>query len=372
MPASNHRPTRILIDSQAIFENIQNEIQRARVGIEIFATVKANAYGHGMIGVAKIARKAGIAGFCVATIDEGIELRKAGFKETILILGITSPEFSNLLIRYNLSVVVATLEWLHEIKNQFYKGFLSKKIKVHLKIDTGMGRIGFRSIADVKEALEIIENSSMFAFSGLCSHFATADDKNDILWIRQNLRFQEIVNILLNKPHFLHTANTASAFWHKDFSGNLIRFGIGMYGLNPSGRTLPEDYPLKPALSLESELVQVKKIAAGESISYGQTWVANEPTWIGTVPIGYADGWLRKMQGFSILVAGEYCEIVGRICMDQLMIRLPKKMNFKEKVTLIGKNGEREITMQDVADHLGTIHYEVACLLGERIPRFFI
>lgn len=149
----------------------------------------------------------------------------------------------------------------------------------------------------------------------------------------------------------------------------MIRFGIAMYGLNPSGRMLPEVYPLKPALSLVSELIHVKELSAGEGIGYGNTYTTTENEWIGTIPIGYADGWLRHLQGFSVLVDGQPCEIVGRICMDQCMIRLPRARTVGTQVTLIGQDHGADITLQMVADKLETIHYEVACTFSERMPR---
>lgn len=142
-----------------------------------------------------------------------------------------------------------------------------------------------------------------------------------------------------------------------------------MYGLNPSGGELDLPYPLKPAMQLVSALVQTKQLHPGEMIGYGATYTAKETEWIGTVPIGYADGWLRKMQGTQVLVDGQFCEIIGRVCMDQLMIRLPRKYELGEKVTLIGEDQGKSITMQQIADHLETIHYEIACTLSERIPR---
>lgn len=179
----------------------------------------------------------------------------------------------------------------------------------------------------------------------------------------------EVLKKLSELPRYVHVSNSATALWHDETIGNMIRYGVAMYGLNPSGHALPEVYPLQPALELVSELIQVKKLPAGEGIGYGETYITPEAEWIGTIPIGYADGWLRKMQGFSLLVEGNYCETIGRVCMDQLMIRLPQEFPVGTKVTLIGKNADKEITMQDVADQLGTIHYEVACGLGQRIPR---
>lgn len=180
-------------------------------------------------------------------------------------------------------------------------------------------------------------------WEGLFTHFSTADEKDTGYFQKQEQRFKEVLAVLDELPRYVHTSNSATAFWHPEHAGNMIRFGIGLYGLNPSGHELTEVYPLKPALSLVSELIQVKELPAGEGIGYGNTYTTTENEWIGTVPIGYADGWLRHLTGFSVLVEGEACEIVGRICMDQCMIRLPNQVAVGTTVTLIGHDhGKRD------------------------------
>ncbi|MBO0451722.1 alanine racemase [Candidatus Enterococcus murrayae] len=373
MVVTYHRPTRAIIHRKALRENIKNEIERLPEGTELFAVVKADGYGHGAIAAAQMALSVGAAGFCVATLDEAIELREAGITEPILVLSVVFPSYLSLVVDYDLSITVATKEWLIEAQEVLRDlEETTAPIKVHIKADTGMGRIGFLTPEEVKEAAEIIEASPNMIWEGLFTHFATADEKDASYWSKQADRFNEMIAVLDRLPRYIHSSNSATALWHdKEMPGNMIRYGVGMYGLNPSGHELPEVYPLKPAMELVSELIQVKELAAGEGVGYGKTYDTPEKEWIGTIPIGYADGWLRKMQGFSLLVEGEFCEIVGRVCMDQLMIRLPREFKVGTKVTLIGKNNGQEITMQDVADHLGTIHYEVCCMLSERVPRIY-
>ncbi|OJG66420.1 alanine racemase [Enterococcus malodoratus] len=354
-------------------ENIKNEIDRLPEGFELFAVVKADGYGHGAIATAQMALSVGATGFCVATLDEAIELREAGITEPILVLSVVFPSYLSLVVDYDLSITVATKEWLIE-SQEVLKDLeeTTAPIKIHIKADTGMGRIGFLTPEEVKEAAEIIEASPNMIWEGLFTHFATADEKDTSYWHKQAERFNEVIAALDHLPRYVHSSNSATALWHdQEMPGNMIRYGVGMYGLNPSGHELPETYPLKPAMELVSELIQVKELASGEGVGYGKTYDTPKKEWIGTIPIGYADGWLRKMQGFSLLVDGEFCEIVGRVCMDQLMIRLPRDFKVGTKVTLIGKNNGQEITMQDVADHLGTIHYEVCCMLSERVPRIY-
>ncbi|MGM0300757.1 alanine racemase [Enterococcus sp. AZ048] len=374
MVVTYHRPTRAIIHRKAMKENIKNEVERLPEGVELFAVVKADGYGHGAVATAHVALSAGATGFCVATLDEAVELREAGITEPILVLSVVFPSYLSLVIDYDLSITVATKDWLIEAQKVLndLEETTTAPIKIHIKADTGMGRIGFLTADEVKEAAAFIEASPDMIWEGLFTHFATADEQDTSYWHKQADRFNGIIQALAQLPRYVHSSNSATALWHdKEMPGNMIRYGIGMYGLNPSGHELPETYPLIPAMELVSELIQVKELPSGEGVGYGKTYDTPEKEWIGTVPIGYADGWVRKMQGFSLLVDGEFCEIIGRVCMDQLMIRLPHEFKVGTKVTLIGRNNGQEITMQDVADHLGTIHYEVCCILSERVPRIY-
>ena len=374
MVVTYHRPTRAIIHRKAMKENIKNEVERLPKDVELFAVVKADGYGHGAVATAQVALAAGATGFCVATLDEAIELREAGITEPILVLSVVFPSYLSLVIDYDLSITVATKEWLLEAQKVLndLEETTDAPIKIHIKADTGMGRIGFLTADEIKEAAAFIDASPDMIWEGLFTHFATADEQDTSYWHKQADRFNHVIESLDHLPRYVHSSNSATALWHdKEMPGNMIRYGIGMYGLNPSGHELPESYPLKPAMELVSELIQVKELPAGEGVGYGKTYDTPEKEWIGTVPIGYADGWVRKMQGFSLLVEGEFCEIVGRVCMDQLMIRLPREFKVGTKVTLVGRNKGQEITMQDVADKLGTIHYEVCCVLSERVPRIY-
>lgn len=364
-----HRNTEIIVDTQAITKNVSREVQRMQPNTELFAVVKADGYGHGAVAVAKAAKKGGATGFCVAILDEAIELRNHGIKDPILILGIVDSSYIEKVIEYDLSVTVATEDWLLQIAEKLKQLKLEHPLKIHIKLDTGMGRLGFTEIDDVKKVMRLIASFSTIELEGIFTHFSTADSKEEAYFSLQNQKFTSFLSELVEVPKYVHSENSAAAFWHPNPARNMIRFGIAMYGLNPSGESLVSPYPLTPALALYSELIQVKKVPKGTVIGYGGTYTTKNDEWIGTVPIGYADGWLRKLQGFYMLVDGQKCEIIGRICMDQCMIRLPKKLPNGEKVTLIGKDGEHEITLQMVADYLQTIHYEIACLLSSRIPR---
>ncbi|WP_290033513.1 alanine racemase [Ligilactobacillus cholophilus] len=372
MIIGRHRNTYATIDLSAIQHNINVERQHMNDGQALFAVVKADAYGHGLVPVAIAAQEAGVDGFCVALIDEAVALREVGITKPILILGITPVQQATYMAKYNLSTAVGDLQFLKEAQVQLEKSHL--KLRVHLALDTGMGRIGFRNQKDLSEAIEFLEKyPNEFDYEGIFTHFSTADSSDDTYFEMQLNKFQNLMEVVKKRPKYVHVANSAASIWHKKCGGDLVRLGIGMYGLNPSGKEvdLPEDMQIKPAFSLSSELVAVKKVHAGDSISYGTTYTAEKDEWIGTVPMGYADGWLRRMQGSKVLVEGHECEIVGRICMDQFMIRLPYKMDIGKEVTLIGENNGKIKTAQDAADFAGTIHYEIVCSIAQRVPRFY-
>lgn len=368
-----HRPTQLIIDRAALRHNIHAEVERLDQNCELFMVVKANGYGHGAIQVAQAAKDAGATGFCVAILDEALELRAAGFDEPILILGVTSPADAPLMAAENISVTVAATDWLADA--QAYLDLatsLTAPLHVHLGVDTGMGRIGFRTVAELTTAVDFLKaHSATLDFEGIFTHFATADSPDDGYFKQQVAKWHELTDPL-PRPRYVHVSNSATSLWHADCNDNMIRFGVSGYGLNPSGTAMTSPYPLEPAMSLTSELVFSKRITAGDSVGYGATYTATQDEWVGTVPIGYADGYERRLQGFHVLIAGQACEIIGRVCMDQLMVRLPHDYSRGTTVTLIGKDQGAEITLQDVADYCQTIHYEIACGFTSRLPRRYL
>lgn len=366
MISSLHRPTRALIDLEAISQNIKSVQAHIPAGKKTFAVVKANAYGHGAVQVAQHIRSL-VDGFCVSNIDEAIELRESGITEFILILGVIMPEEIVLAKKYQITVTVASMEWVNlAIATQIDLSGLS----VHLKVDSGMGRIGVRSLSEADQVIAKLNEQGCHV-EGIFTHFATADEADLDKFEQQFSFFSELVDNLAYKPDLVHASNSATSIWHSETIFNAVRLGIVMYGLNPSGRKLELPFPLKPALSLESSLVHVKKLEAGADIGYGATYTTSGEEYIGTVPIGYADGWTRDLQGFSVLVDGHFCPIVGRVSMDQITIHLPKKYTLGTKVTLIGGSGDNSVSATDLAQYKQTINYEVLCLLSDRIPRIY-
>ena len=364
MKTSPHRPTKALINLEAIRYNIQQMGAHIPKGTLKWAVVKANAYGHGAIAVAR-AIQDDVDGFCVSNIDEAIELRQAGISKKILILGVSDVESFSLAKDFDITVTVAGLEW---IENLLATESDLSGLTVHLKIDSGMGRIGFRSASEAEQAQAMLKNNGA-SVEGIFTHFATADEES-VSYFKQQLDcFKGILDDLQEVPKLVHASNSATTLWHAETIFNAVRMGDSMYGLNPSGQVLELPYELKPALTLESAIVHVKTVEAGACMGYGATYQADSEQVIATLPIGYADGWTRDMQNFSVLVDGQLCPIVGRVSMDQITIRLPKLYPLGTKVTLIGSDGYKEITATDVAVYRGTINYEVVCLLSDRIPR---
>ena len=369
-----HRPTQLVIDRQALRHNIQSEVSRLKAGCELFMVVKANGYGHGAAQVARVAKEAGASGFCVAILDEALELRAAGFNEPILVLGVTTPADAPLMAAQHISATVAATDWLEEAEHYLALRSAGEPLRVHLGLDTGMGRIGFRTPAELKTATDFIgDHAAALTFEGIFTHFSTADDPDDTYFKGQVAKWHELVDTLVQRPRYVHVSNSATSLWHDECNDNLVRFGAAGYGLNPSGRAIPQTpYQLEPAMSLTSELVYTKRLQAGQSVSYGATYTAQQDEWVGTVPIGYADGYERRLQGFHVLVDGHVCEIIGRVCMDQMMVRLPHDYPRGTHVTLVGRDGGEQISLQDVADYCDTIHYEVACGFTSRVPRHYI
>lgn len=363
------RLTKRIIDCPAIYQNIKSELNHIKDGAEIFAVVKANGYGHGAVKVAEVAREAGVTGFCVSILDEAIELRKGGITEPILVLGVVEPAFASVLVEYDLACAATSLSWLKDVVAQWPE-HLDGTLKIHVKIDTGMGRLGLRTPEEMTDFLAFLTKQDKFIMEGLFTHFSKADSQDTSHIELQKTRFDQALAIFPKDIRYIHTANSATALWHDHWKSNVVRLGASMYGLNPSGKELETPYELRQAMSVVTEIVQLKQVPAGEAISYGAVYRTTEEEWIATLPIGYADGLLRSFEGFKVLVNGERVPIVGRVCMDQCMIRLKEPVPLGTTVTIFGTDevsGER-ILFQEGAEYIGTINYEIPCILSERVP----
>lgn len=364
----HYRPTKAIINLSAIEKNLASF--KERLGeTDIMAVVKADAYGHGMLEVAQRAVDTGIKLLAVGTPDEALELRNNGFRQKLLVMGASPASFIPVAQQQEISLAAISLDWLHAATTAQNPKLLP--LKVHLKVDTGMRRIGV-AVEEVDEAVAMIRKHSL-AFEGIFTHFATADEEAGKLFERQVERMTEIINHLDDQDIMVHVSNSAATLMHPNLAYDAVRIGISMYGIAPSNYVEEKmPFSLLPAMSLETEIVHIKKVKAGEAISYGGTYCCEQDEWIATLPIGYADGMLRGLQGQDVLIKGVRAEIVGRICMDQCMIRVAEKLPIGEKVQLIGKQGKEEIRINEWADKLNTIPYEIPCILTKRVPRIYV
>ncbi|RYL98467.1 alanine racemase [Sporolactobacillus sp. THM7-7] len=375
METSFFRETWADIDLDAVAANVANMKKSIPEETGLMAVVKANGYGHGAAEVAETALANGAGWLAVALLDEGIALRRRGITAPILVLSPPRAKDVAIAAKYHISLTAFQKEWVKEAERIYD---LEEPVFLHIACDTGMGRIGIRSREEAGELAEAVGEDRRFVIEGLFTHFATADQDDDAYFNRQYRRFETMVRWMHDlgvHPPVIHCANSATTLkypYRKYRLFNMVRYGISMYGLSPSPEMADKlPFPLKRALSLCSRLTHVKKMKPGSAIGYGATYHTKTDEWIGTVPIGYADGWLRALSGTDVLVAGRRCPIVGRICMDQLMVRLPSSLPVGTKVTLIGRDGDDEITADDIAGKLGTINYEVTCMIHPRVPRVF-
>jgi len=359
---SYYRDTYAEVNLDAISYNV-SQIKKLHPNKTIFAVVKANGYGHGDYEVAKTAIEAGAGFLAVSALDEALSLRQQGIDHPILVLGMTRLKDVFVAAEHKISLTAHDEEWIKALVLLH----MDQTLLIHLKIDTGMHRLGMTPRDNILSSFNLLNQHEMIHVEGIYTHMSTAD--SDLAYLhKQTAAFQQVLRQLdLTKVKYVHAENTATLLqFDFDFDQG-IRLGLGMYGLNPDPGFIELDFDLKPALSLYSHLTQVKKIYKGDKVGYGATYEAPEDHWLGVVPIGYADGWIRQHQGRHVVVNGSECEIIGRICMDQMMIRLPKKVPMGTKVELIGK----QMPVQRVAAELGTITYEVLCLISDRVPRVY-
>lgn len=361
-----YRPTFIKINLQAIQNNIKRLMEILPEHTAVIAVVKANGYGHGDIEVAQAALKAGANLLAVATPEEALHLREAGIEAEILLIGTSPLSFLEEASKQNITLTAYSYEWLLATMD------LQVPLKLHIKIDSGMGRIGFTEVTELQQALAFISKRDWLQITGVFTHFATADEEEQTLFRKQVSRFEQLLNVFEQRPAMVHTSNSAAALLYPDQHWNAVRFGISMYGIAPSSWVNGElPFPLEKALSLHTEVAHVKKVTKGSTIGYGATYVAPTNEWIATIPIGYADGLLRKLHNQSVLIKGKKMPFVGKICMDQCMIRLDEKVEVGEKVTLLGLQENEEILIEEWAEALETIPYEVCCTFSNRIPRIY-
>ena len=367
------RRTYALVDLEKIADNIR-ELKRC-AGTGVMAVVKADAYGHGMVPVAKKALQCGVTSFAVATPDEAVGLRKAVPEGMILVLSPVEREAYPALIAGEISLCAFEAWHLKEIARA--AAAAGKRARVHLKLDTGMGRVGLRTDGEMAEVLEVLRKyPETLDFEGLFTHFATADAA-DLSFARIQLsrfcHWREMVLAAGFSP-VCHASNSAATMALGAAHFDLCRMGISMYGYMPSGEMEPGLAKLSPALSLWSYVSHVKTIAPGETVSYGRTFTAGRETRIATVPIGYADGYRRALSGQGeAVLAGKKVRVAGRVCMDQIMLDVTGlEVKPGNPVLLLGEQNGLSVTADDWAEKCGTISYEILTGLTARIPRVYV
>lgn len=366
------RVTRAEVDLSAISYNISQVRKKVGPNVRILGVMKANAYGHGLVPAAKAAIDAGASYMGVAIADEGIELRQ----HTPLPILVFSPPFEDSLesfVRFDLDATITSVETAYAL-NAVAKG-AQKKARVQIKIDTGMGRIGF--LPEVApEAIRTVANLDSLEIAGVYSHFATSDESNKEFARRQLLSFKKIISAVKDlgiTSAIFHIANSGAILDMPDSHFDMVRPGIMTYGYYPSLET-SESLEIRPALSLKSSVALIKTLKAGMSISYGRKYFTRKESRIAVVPIGYGDGYTRLLTGkASVLIKGKRYPVAGTITMDHLMVDVGSDYEVQQgdEVVLIGKSGEETITAWDLAAKLGTIPYEVLCMLNNRVPRVY-
>ena len=365
------------IDINAAAKNMKNIRAITNKNARIMATVKADAYGHGFLEMSKIFLGNGADRLAVATLDEAIQLRREGIDVPIMILGASDVEDVEELVEFNIIPAVFDVEFAKELSKAATKK--KKTAKIHIKVDTGMSRIGF-VVADENDAIidEIISISKLpnIEIEGIFSHLSTSDEADDTYTRLQFERFMSVVNNLSEKGLDIpikHICNSAAIIMYPEMHLDMVRPGIILYGLYPSDDINKSKLPLKPVMTLKSRITLIKEVEADRGVSYGKEYITDKKTRIATVSIGYADGYIRKYanQGEVLLESGEKAPIIGRICMDQCMIDVTNVHNIHkgDEVILFGDEG---VSADDAAKRLDTINYEITCMVSKRIPRVYI
>jgi alanine racemase len=373
---SFYRPTWVEISLDALQHNFHSFRQLIPANIEIMAVVKADAYGHGAVAVAKEVIENGASYLAVAFLDEALELRRAGISAPILVLGYTSEQGLALAIEYNITLNVYQPNILRALAAL---SSAEHPVNIHIKLDTGMGRLGLHNEV---EAISFIEEALALPFvnvEGIFTHYACADEVDKTYTIKQHERFDGVVQYFADKKigfKYIHAGNSATAIDIPELTYNMVRLGISLYGLYPSEEVHKERIDLQPVLSLKTGVVSLKELPKGSGISYGSIYHTElESERIATLPVGYADGFSRMLTGKAqALIHGHKVPIVGTICMDQCMINVSSvdEVQLEDEVVLLGRQGDSNITAEELAVQLGTINYEITCMISHRVPRVYI
>ena len=365
------------INLDAIEYNMEMMHKNTREGVSMISVIKTDGYGHGAVQIARMLEpKDYIWGYAVATLDEAVVLRKRGIKKPILVLGCIFPDQWEAAITHEIRFTVYTKEMAEGISE--LAGKLGKDAYVHIKLDTGMSRLGFLIQEESAEIITGITRLPGLIMEGMFTHFAKADETDKTftnkqyegyLWMKKRLEENGVAF------QYYHCCNSAGIIDVKEANLDLVRAGISTYGLYPSEEVEKENVPLKPALELVSHVAHVKWVDEGTPVSYGGTYITKRRTRIATIPVGYGDGYPRSLSNKGyVLIHGKEAPILGRVCMDQFMVDVTEieDVAFGDVVTLVGENEGAHLPVEVLSDLSGRFNYEFVCDLGKRIPREFI
>jgi len=336
--------------------------------------LKADGYGHGAVAVAKTSDKI-VDYYGVAIVEEAVEFRKAGIDKPILILGVTNKDQYEQVVKYDVTQTIFTYESAKLLNEECKKQ--NKTAKVHIKIDTGMGRIGLKDDEKSVRVIRKIAKLSNIEVEGIFTHFANADEKNKFRAHQQLFKFNAFLEHLKENGIDIpikHMSNSAATIDIPESNMDMVRCGIATYGLYPSSEVCKENVELTPAYSLRSRVTYVKEVGFGAGISYNSTYITSKTTKVATIPVGYADGYARSLSSKGrVLINGKSAPIIGRVCMDQFMVDVTDIESVKEGdiVTLVGRDGDEYISVEEIAGLAGSFNYEFVCDIGKRVPRVY-
>lgn len=357
------------IDLGAIKQNVKEIKKTTRA--QVMAVIKANGYGHGACAVAKAVTEAGATWCGVARMEEALKLRRAGITSEIMILGYTPPALIIEAVQNDIHVAIYDMDKASEYV-EILKIF-GGRLKAHLKVETGMGRLGM-PLSQAADFLMQYQNNDWIQIDGIFTHFARADEPGSgsaQAQLSQFNRFLDQIQQAGLRPGIVHAANSAAVVNFPEAYYDMVRPGIAIFGLDPAPNA-PLSGSFKPALTWKARLTSVRVFPRGHGISYGSSYITSKEERIGVVPVGYGDGY-RREPGQKVLIQGKEVDVVGRICMDQFMVQLDDVPEARpgDEVVLLGKQGDQQITAMDIANRWGCLHYEVVCGLADRLPRLY-
>jgi alanine racemase len=357
-------------------EHNMREIKKISKSKEIMAVIKADAYGHGALETAPVLLENGATRLAVAVITEALELINGGIEAPIIILGYTPLSFAKEIIENNIEVTVYSYEYAEALSRE--AASCGKTVKIHIAVDTGMGRIGFLPTEESVCYVYKISKLSNITIEGLFSHFSSSDEKDKEYTYKQAEKFLWFDNKLKElgvNINIRHIGNSAAVIDLPDLHFDAVRPGIIIYGYYPSCEVYKHSINLKPVMSLKANVIHVKNLPQGEYISYGRTFKTDWESSIATIPIGYADGYTRLLSNKGkVIIKDRFAPVVGRVCMDQCMIDVTGIEDIKlgDEVILMGESDNLKISADDIAEQMGSINYEVICMISKRVPRVFI